>query len=124
MNLHHLNQIEECIGTYTFNSSIGKSAIDHLIVNNELMGKYKGMHVDENKELLNISDHCLVRAWFKLGEGERTRWKKNIKTKNVICIKKDEESLEKFVKALKPKLGKKLDSETSWGKLRQPLIPH
>ena len=65
-NLHHLNQTEECIGTYTFNSSTGKSAIDHLIVNDELMSNYKGMHIDERKELLDISDYCLVRAWFKL----------------------------------------------------------
>ena len=90
MNLHHLNQNEECIGTYMFNSSIGKSAIDHMVINDELMSSYKGMHIDENKELLNISDHCLVRAWFKLGKGEQTKWKNKNKKKikNVICIKK------------------------------------
>jgi len=38
--------------------------------------EYKGMHIDEEKILLNISDHCLVRAWFKLGTNEKTVWKK------------------------------------------------
>ena len=28
-NLNHLNQTEECIGTYTFGTKNGKSAIDH-----------------------------------------------------------------------------------------------
>ena len=46
MNLHHLNQTEGCIGTYAFNSSNGKSAIDHMLINDELMGSYKGMHID------------------------------------------------------------------------------
>ena len=61
---------------------------------------------------------CLVRAWFKLGEGEKTKWKKNIKTKNVICIKKDEESLEEFVRTLKPKLGKKTGFRNFMGKMK------
>ena len=108
MNLHHLNQTEECIGTYTFNSSIGKSAIDHLIVKDELMSNYKGMHINERKELQDISVHCLVRAWFKLGIDEQVKWDNKYKKKiNVICIKEDEESLKKFVETLKPKLGKK-----------------
>ena len=85
MNLHHLNQTEECIGTYTFNSSIGKSAIDHLIVNDELMSNYKGMHIDERKELLDISDHCLVRAWFKLGIDEQVKWDNKYKKKIKKC---------------------------------------
>ena len=106
INLHHLNPTEECIGTYTFNSSNGKSDIDHMLINDELMGGYKEMHITENKELLNISDHCLVRAWFKPDKKKQTKWN-NQKNKKVICIKKDEESLKEFVKTLKPKLGKK-----------------
>ena len=68
-NLHHLNQTEECIGTYTFNSNKAKSTIDHILVNDKMYAEYKGMHIDEEKVLLNISDHCLDRAWFKVGTG-------------------------------------------------------
>ena len=83
MNLHHLNQTEECIGTYTFNSNNGKSAIDYMLVNDELFGGYKGIHIDEGKELLNISDHCLVRAWFKIGSEENIKWNKQ-KKKDIV----------------------------------------
>ena len=35
MNLHHLNQTEECIGTYTYvNPGKQRSANDHILVNN------------------------------------------------------------------------------------------
>ena len=76
-NLHHLNLTDKCIGTYTFNSNKGKSAIDHILVNNLLYTNFKGMHIDEDKIVLNISDHCLVRAWFKLGtNSKKIDWKK------------------------------------------------
>ena len=81
-NLHHLNQTENCIGINTFNSNKGKSAIDHILVNDKMYGNYKGMHIDEEKILLNISDHCLVRAWFKLGTNIKTKWKKKLKRYN------------------------------------------
>jgi len=70
-NLHHLNLTEKCIGTYIFNSNKGKSAIDHILVNNKMFADYKGMQIDEVKMVLNISDHCLVRAWFKLGTNKK-----------------------------------------------------
>ena len=104
-NLHHLNLMENCIGTYTFNSNKGKSAIDHILVNDMMFENYKGMHVDEEKIILNISDHCLVRAWFKLGTITKTDWKKPI-VKEIQWIKKDEESYKKFEASFIPKIGK------------------
>ena len=56
-NLHHLNLSDKCIGKYTFHNSFGKSAIDHILVNDRLVEGFKGMFIDEEKELLNISDH-------------------------------------------------------------------
>ena len=69
-DLHHLNLTDNCEGTYTFNNKKGKSAIDHILVNSLLFGNYKGIHIDEEKLLLNISDDCLVRACFTLGTNE------------------------------------------------------
>ena len=86
-NLNHLNQTEECQGTFTFNTNNGQSAIDHILVNNRLFTDYKGMHIDVEKILLNISDHCLVRAWFKIGPSPKTHWKKP-KAKIITYIKK------------------------------------
>ena len=33
------------------------------------------MHIDKNKEELNIRDHNFVKSWFNIGE-EKTTWKK------------------------------------------------
>ena len=86
-NLNHLNLTEDCIGTYTFESKNGKSAIDHILTNEKLYEGYKGMHIDEEKALLNISDHNLVRAWFKIGLSSKPRWMKT-KPKIINAIKK------------------------------------
>ena len=66
-SLNHLNLSEDCIGTYTFDSLNGRSAIDHILTNDKLFEGFKGMHIDEERAILNISDHNLVRAWFKIG---------------------------------------------------------
>ena len=69
--LHHLNQSEKCIGVSTFSKKGGKkSAIDHIFGNDGLMKNFRGMLVDENKEESNISNSCLVRAWFNIGGEE------------------------------------------------------
>ena len=73
LDMHHLNLTEQCTGTYTFRSKNDKSAIDHILVNEQLFEKYLGMHIDEDKMQLDISDHSVVRAWFKLKpRGEKT----------------------------------------------------
>ena len=61
-SLNHLNQSEDCIGTYTFDSANGRSAIDHILTNDKLYEGFKGMHIDEDRKILSISDHNLVRA--------------------------------------------------------------
>ena len=71
---------------------------------------FRGMHINEEKELLNISDHCLARAWFKMGPKQRTNWK-NPSIKEIQRIKKDEDSLKKFEAELLPKIGKKTSFE-------------
>ena len=72
-NLIHLNRSEKCRGTYTFGRPEGRrSAVDYIIVNQEMSIKYKGMRIDENGEELNISDHNLVRCWFRLGRDKTT----------------------------------------------------
>ena len=78
------------------------------------------MHIDEEKELLNISDHCLVRTWFKIGNEKKTRWNKP-KKKETIWIKQDEESLKEFVKNFKPKIGKRIGFKKFMGKMKTTL---
>ena len=116
-NLNHLNQTEECIGTYTFGTKNGKSAIDHILINNKLFEGYRGMHIDEDKALLKISDHCMVRAWFKIGPTSKVNWEKQKKQKVITVIKKDEESLEQFKESFKRHIGK----NTSFNKFMKKL---
>ena len=54
-NIHHLNTLDTCNGTYTFQSLNGKSAIDHVLTNRILYEKHIGMVIDE-KSMMNISD--------------------------------------------------------------------
>ena len=93
-----------------------KRAIDHILTNNKLFTGYKGMHINEDKTLLNISDHCLVRAWFKIGPVSKTSWKKQ-KAKTITWIKKDEESFELFKEAFKKHIGK----NTSFNKFMKKM---
>jgi len=61
--LHHLNQSDKCVGTYTYgNPGEPRRAIDHILVNNTMMKYFKGMYIEENMEELNMSDHSLVKA--------------------------------------------------------------
>ena len=120
-DLHHLNLTENCMGTYTFNSNKGRSAIDHILVNSLLFANYKGMHIDEDKLLLNISDHCMVRAWFRLGTNEeKSNWKK-AKTKEIQWIGKDEKSLKKFETAFIPQIGKSTSFKGCMNKIKTTL---
>ena len=53
-----------------------------------MKGTFRGMTIDEDAEELNISDHNLVRAWFKIGRVEKARWEKK-KYETIIWYKKD-----------------------------------
>ena len=110
-DLNHLNQTENCEGIYTFSTKNGKSAIDHILVNDQMFTKFKGMHIDEGKELLDISDHNLLRAWFKISPTHILKNKKEI-YKNISWIKKDDISYEKFKNHFKKTNWEKVTSET------------
>ena len=118
-NMNHLNQSENCEGTYTFSTKNGKSAIDHILVNDLMYKKFKGMHIDEEKMLLDISDHNLVRAWFKISPIHKSKNKKET-YKNLSWIKKDEESFEKFKNHFKKQIEKKTALIIIW----KNEIPH
>merc|ERR1711874_464253 len=92
---------------------------DHILVNDKMYAEYKGMHIDEEKVILNISDHCLVRAWFKIGTGTKTDWK--IKMKEIKWIKKDEESFKRFIEAFTPKIGKSTSFRSFMEKIKSTL---
>ena len=71
------------------------------------MEHFKGMLIDENQEELNISDHCLVRAWFNIGGEEKLSWKKP-RYEEIEWIKKDPDSMKAMEDDLVPMIGKKV----------------
>ena len=74
--LYHLNQDEKCRGRYTFGKTERRrSAIDHILVNGKLEEKFKGMDIDEEGIIIDMSDHNLIRAWFDLKHKTHTNWK-------------------------------------------------
>ena len=110
-DLHHLNTHENCKGTYTFNSLNGKSAIDDVLINDTLLEKFLGMHIDENRMVLNISDHCLTRVWFKIKNcNEKTDWKKLTQKLLTGSVKMKNHS-RNLKQLLNPKQGKKYPLE-------------
>ena len=77
MDMMHLNRSDKCIGKYTFGKPEGRrSAIDHIVVNTKMNENFKAMRIDENCEEINISDHNLIRSWYKIGRINGTDWKK------------------------------------------------
>merc|ERR1711874_124890 len=121
MDMHHLNYTEECVGTYTFESPNGRSAIDHVLVNNTLQEKYIGMYINEDRNMLNISDHNLVRTWFKINpEHSRPKWKKTTK-KCIKWISRDEDRLVRCAESFKKKIVKKYSFRRCMNKLKSSI---
>merc|ERR1711874_17947 len=120
-DMHLLNYTEECVGTYTFESPNGHSAIDHILTNDTLIGKYLGMYIDEERSLLNISDHNLVRAWFKINPGhKKVKWNKTTR-KCITWISRDEGRLVKCAESFKRKIGKKISFRKCMNKLKSSI---
>ena len=124
LGMHHLNCSEQCTGLYTFDSLNGRSAIDHVLVNSTLHTKYIGMFINETRDLLNISDHNLIRTWFKLNPGfNKPKWK-NVTKKTISWISRDSDRLEGCALSFKERIGKKKSFNKCMNKLKSCVNIH
>merc|ERR1712179_661460 len=106
-NMYHLNTLDTCDGTYTFNSPNGKSEIDHMLTNRTLFEKHISMVIDEDRTMLNVSDHNLIRAWFHIGNNNyNVPPKKPIKV--TTWISREQDRIDLCVNDFKNKVGKKI----------------
>lgn len=64
-NLSLLNADDRCEGMFTRIQGENKSVIDYVMVNEIMHRMFRNMIIDENKEIFDTSDHCLVSAWFE-----------------------------------------------------------
>jgi len=53
-----------------------RNAVDHILVNSLMEEGFRGMSIDVNTEDINISDHNMIRAWFRMGRGDTRRWER------------------------------------------------
>merc|ERR1712030_45028 len=104
LEMVHLIKSELCDGVYTYGRpGKPKSAIDHVLVNTKMSECFRGMRMDKNAKELNISDHNLIRSWFKIGRERGTRWRKT-KLEERTWYSIDVESLNKMEKDLKKRI--------------------
>ena len=55
-----LNLDDKCKGVYTWQRGDSRSVIDLVMINDKGYETFKGMSIDENREEIDISDHCLI----------------------------------------------------------------
>ena len=73
----HLNCDQNCEGVYAWERREQKSAIDLVMVNERMYGRFIKMMIDEKRESIEISDHCLLSVKLDLKRKEnriRKEW--------------------------------------------------
>ena len=82
-----------------------------------MLGKHIGMWIDEDKTMLNISDHNLVRAWFKI-RSENYKIPKKKPVRKITWISRKPDRIQMCVENFKTKIGKKHSFRKCMDKLR------
>lgn len=101
-NMNLLNLDVACQGTYTWTRDNQKSVIDFVLANNKCYEYFQSLYVDEERELLDISDHNLLTVTLKIQTGSVNFRKGKVTRKPYL--KTDEDSLEKFSVELEKRL--------------------
>ena len=90
-----LNLDEKCEGKYTRVRGEQKTTIDYILVNENIYERFEGMHIDEEKEIIEGSDHTLISVKLKIEKNkniEKAEWKEityyvNTEREIESCIK-------------------------------------
>ena len=98
-NLVNLNRTPECSGKITRNIREQKTTIDYALANRKMFGYYKKKKIDENKELFDLSDHCMIDLTLEL-EVEKLEEEK--RTIEINCLQG--EKLQNFNREVKQEL--------------------
>ena len=85
-NLTNLNRTPECEGKITRNIRDQKTAIDYALANRKIFSYYKNMKIDENKELFDLSDHCMLYLTMEIGVGKLEKKEEKIE---INCLSKE-----------------------------------
>ncbi len=97
-NLILINDTPLYEGIYTWSRGIQKSAIDFVLANKECYGLIQDMYIDEQNEIVDLSDHNLIQLRIKVNTT-----KPNVnqgKWTETQYYQTDKSSLNKFVNRL------------------------
>ena len=75
-----LNMDEKCEGVFTRIRGEQKTTIDYVMVNRKIYENYESMHIDEDKMIIDGSDHNLITVNLKIKEKnalKKAKWKTN-----------------------------------------------
>ena len=108
-NLVLLNGDDRCQGEVTRKERDVESAIDFMLVNEKMYNGFVNMYVDEAKSIFDLSDHCILKADFKLRMGTTTGTKLLQENTNYYSV--GEELKGNFIDVLESRLRRGEDLE-------------
>ena len=71
-NLSILNLDDKCVGDITWSQRGMESVIDFALINQTLYKEFVSMFIDEQGEILNISDHNMIQIELKCNRSNNT----------------------------------------------------
>ena len=111
-NLVNLNRTPECEGKITRNIRDQKTTIDYALANRRLFRYYKEMKIDENKEVFDLSDHCMISVTLALGV---EKMEERERTLEITCLSR--ERMQKFNEKVEQELEKIDNDEINMDKI-------
>ena len=80
-----------------------------VLMNEDMYNWCEKMEIDEKKEVINISDHCLINVKYNIRGKDKNKFRK-IEWEEEEYYKKDQEAMEEFRKEMMEKWrGKKVE---------------
>ena len=96
-NLTVSNSDPNWIGLYTREQNDNRSVIDYVLMNKEMYQIFNYMHIDEDKLLFDLSDHCLLEVFLLIEQQNNIYSKNNSYMIKEYCKVNDEELLDLYV---------------------------
>ena len=90
-----MNADDKCKGTYTWSARGQRSAIDMVFVNRRLYEVCGEMRIDEEKDIIDSSDHCLISLDIKTRENGKNKFRKK-RWKTGTYYRKDKDAMKEF----------------------------
>ena len=95
-NLISLND-DHCNRVITWENRNYNSAIDFILISPKMYDKYSYMNIDEMKESIDISDHNVISAYFKIDSEKHKQYKE---TKVITYLKINDETKTEFIEEI------------------------